>query len=178
MPEVIFNAVNIPLSEMDCKILNVLLERFYTSEKDIKDIIQLMEEIASPYSRQLEIMDSIPGIDKLSALLILAEIGNEPQVNFEIPQRLSSWTGLVPGNDESAGKIYSRKILPGFYNLLFYNYFIIFNIYFRKIYIFITIVHIYKFVQINFFFVLIIAVNVFRSRIIIIFFINCLFHIC
>lgn len=111
--EDIFAAINIPLTEIDCRILRTLLERLQTSEKDLENIIQLMNDIAEPYSRQLEIIDSIPGIDRLAALLILAEIGNEPQNNFQTYGRLCSWAGLVPRNDESAGKIYSKKVLPG-----------------------------------------------------------------
>ena len=109
----IFEAVNIPLTDTDQRILFLLLDRFDTAEKYLEEIKLLMDEIAEPYSRQLEIIDSIPGIDRLSALLILAEIGGEPQKDFQTYGHLCSWAGLVPRNDESAGKIHSKKVLPG-----------------------------------------------------------------
>lgn len=109
----IFEAINIPLSQIDRKILSMLLDRLKTAEKDLEEIKRLMDEVTEPYSRQLEIIDSIPGIDKLAAYIILAEIGGEPQKDFKTYGRLCSWAGLVPRNDESAGKIYSKKVLPG-----------------------------------------------------------------
>jgi len=52
-------------------------------------------------------------LDKLSAVTILGEIGMQPQQYFPAAECLTSWAGLVPRNDESAGKVKSRKILPG-----------------------------------------------------------------
>ena len=72
-----------------------------------------MELIFAPYSREMELLDSIPGIDTLAAATILAELGPAPQESFPTPQHLTSWAGLVPRNDESAGKVKSRSILPG-----------------------------------------------------------------
>ena len=40
-------------------------------------------------------------------------IGNEPFKDFETAERLCSWAGVVPRNDKSAGKIYSKNILAG-----------------------------------------------------------------
>ena len=109
----IHSAVNISLTSSNCKVLQLLLNKLNQAEADIEYTINLMAEIASDYNRQLEVLDSIPGIDKVSALLILAEIGNAPFESFETPERLCSWAGLVPRNDESAGKINCTKILPG-----------------------------------------------------------------
>ena len=72
-----------------------------------------MQEIAEPYSEILERLDSIPGIDVTAALLILAEIGDCPNNTFKTSKHLCSWAGLSQRNDESAGKIKSKKIMPG-----------------------------------------------------------------
>ena len=109
----IHSAVNITLTHPNCKVLQLLLNKLNQSVNDIDYTVNLMLEIAQPYTTQLEILDSIPGIDKIAALLILAEIGNAPFKSFETPERLCSWAGLVPRNDESAGKINCSKILPG-----------------------------------------------------------------
>ncbi len=50
-----------------------------------------------------ELLSSIPGVGKEGAEYIIAEIGNDMSV-FEDEQHLSSWAGMSPGNNESAGK--------------------------------------------------------------------------
>lgn len=106
-------AINLKLTASECKVLKLMLDKLYQSENDIKVAVELMAEIAEPYNHQIELLDSIPGIDKVSALLILAEIGSNPSKSFKTAGHLTSWAGLVPRNDESAGKIQSKRILPG-----------------------------------------------------------------
>ena len=72
-----------------------------------------MQELAKSYASIIEQLDSIVRIDITAALLILAEIGPAPQENFKTSAHLCSWAGLSPRNDQSAGKIKSKKILPG-----------------------------------------------------------------
>jgi transposase len=59
-------------------------------------------------------LTTIPGIDELSACVILAEIGHD-MTRFATAGHLISWAGLCPRNDESAGTRRStrvRKSLP------------------------------------------------------------------
>ncbi|GHT17150.1 hypothetical protein FACS189429_0610 [Bacteroidia bacterium] len=51
-------------------------------------------------------------VKKFSALCILAEIGNDMSA-FQKASSLVGWSGLRPRNEESAGKIHSRKTLHG-----------------------------------------------------------------
>jgi transposase len=51
----------------------------------------------------------IPGVSELSAALIISEIGVDMSV-FESAKHLTSWAGLVPTNNESAGKKKSVRI--------------------------------------------------------------------
>jgi transposase len=51
----------------------------------------------------VEIADEIPGIGKQSAQVIVAEVGIDMS-GFPSAKHLSSWAGLCPGNNESAGK--------------------------------------------------------------------------
>ena len=46
-------------------------------------------------------------------MTVLSEISAVPQGNFPTFGHLCSWAGLTPRNDESAGKVKSRKIMPG-----------------------------------------------------------------
>lgn len=66
----------------------------------------LTTEIETRLSDQveaIEIIDSIPGIGVRTAQTILAEIGSDMS-RFPSGNHLSSWSGLCPGNNESAGK--------------------------------------------------------------------------
>lgn len=55
------------------------------------------------YDHQIDLLDSIPGIDKVAASTILAEIGTDMS-KFKTAEHICSWAGLSPGNNESAGK--------------------------------------------------------------------------
>ena len=62
--------------------------------------------------RALALLDTIPGIDRWQAEVILAEIGLDMS-RFGSGARLAAWAGLAPGNNESAGKRRSGKTRPG-----------------------------------------------------------------
>jgi transposase len=94
-------------------LLQLLLRRIDDDEAYLAAVEQQMCDLFSPYSKELDIVDSIPGIDKLTAMTVLAEISAAPQNSFATSAHLCSWAGLTPRNDESAGKLKSRKILPG-----------------------------------------------------------------
>jgi transposase len=59
------------------------------------------------------LVTGIPAVSDDSALEILFEISPTPQNDFDSAEKLCSWAGLVPRNDESAGIVKSRKILHG-----------------------------------------------------------------
>lgn len=64
------------------------------------------------YNRAFQVLQTIPGIKEQSAAVIISEIGVDMKF-FAIASALVSWAGLSPRNDESAGKIKSRKITHG-----------------------------------------------------------------
>ena len=101
------------LNPNECFLLNDFLEQLRIIQNHIEKILSKMQDIAAPYTTIIEQLDSIVGIDITAALLILAEIGPAPQDNFKTSAHLCSWAGLSPRNDQSAGKIKSKKILPG-----------------------------------------------------------------
>jgi len=64
------------------------------------------DEIAErlrPFEAELVILDSIPGIGRWSAEVILAEVGTD-MARFPTAGHLASWAGMCPGHNESAGK--------------------------------------------------------------------------
>jgi len=66
--------------------------------------------IAEKYIPQIELVMTVPGIgDPLTAISIIGEIGADMSA-FPTAKQLCSWAGLVPQNNESAGKKKSTRI--------------------------------------------------------------------
>lgn len=64
------------------------------------------------YGMPLHLLQTLPGIDLMGAAMLLVEIGSDMSV-FGSAQRLASWVGMCPGNNESAGKRKSGRIRKG-----------------------------------------------------------------
>ncbi|MDD5029438.1 MAG: IS110 family transposase [Rhodoferax sp.] len=64
------------------------------------------------YTNPLQLLQTMPGIDLIGAAMLLVEIGGDMSV-FGSAQRLASWVGICPGNNESAGKRKSGRIRKG-----------------------------------------------------------------
>jgi len=76
---------------------------------------RLSGEIAErlrPFQAEIERLDTIPGINRAIAEVLLAEIG--PDMNrFPDAHHLASWAGMCPGHNESGGKRQSGKTRKG-----------------------------------------------------------------
>ena len=78
-------------------------------------IARLDAEIAErlrPFEDQLERLDTIPGVGRRTAEILLAEIGAD-RGRFPTAAHLASWAGMCPGNNESAGKRKTGKTRKG-----------------------------------------------------------------
>lgn len=64
-----------------------------------------MDEIVKGHNLEehVERLDTIPGVDKTGATAIIAEIGADMS-KFPSAAHIGAWTGMSPGNNESAGK--------------------------------------------------------------------------
>ena len=71
-----------------------------------------IERLLEPFRGLVELLTSAPGIAVASAQVVLAEIGVDMSA-FPSAAHLRSWTGLCPGQDESAGKRRSSRLRPG-----------------------------------------------------------------
>ena len=60
----------------------------------------------------ITLLDSIPGVSKLSALTVLSEIGAD-MTRFDSAGHLIAWAGLCPGQNESAGKRKRTRLRKG-----------------------------------------------------------------
>jgi transposase len=72
---------------------------------------RLLAELASEHNA-LALLQTLPGVDAIGAAMLLVEIGSDMSV-FGTPDRLASWVGMCPGNNESAGKRKSGRIRKG-----------------------------------------------------------------
>jgi len=56
-----------------------------------------------PYQEQCQSLQQIPGVSRVVAAVIIAELGTDMTV-FRSAQHAAAWAGVCPGNNESAGK--------------------------------------------------------------------------
>ena len=75
----------------------------------IDKLNQIIDTLIAPYESYISLLCTIPGIDRNSAISILSEISTDMS-QFNSHYRLTSWAGLAPGCNESAGKKKSVKI--------------------------------------------------------------------
>ena len=66
----------------------------------------------APYAEYWHLLQTLPGIDQISAAMILVEIGTDLRA-FGDAQHFASWAALCPGNHESAGKRKTGKTRKG-----------------------------------------------------------------
>jgi transposase len=93
-------------------LLKLQLERLESVEKDLETLEQRIQEKLKPYAAQLALLKEIPGVDWTLAAVIIAELGVDMSVFANVSQ-LTSWVGVCPGNNESAGKRKSSRIPKG-----------------------------------------------------------------
>jgi transposase len=78
-------------------------------------VATLSERIAAlltPFADAVQRLDTIPGVNQRTAEVLIAEIGVDMS-RFPSDRHLASWTGICPGNHESAGKHKSGKTRKG-----------------------------------------------------------------
>jgi transposase len=81
-------------------------------DEAIAELSQQVDEVIAPFATKVALLDTIPGVDKRTAELLIAEIGADMSV-FPTHRHLASWAGICPGQNESAGKKRSGKTRKG-----------------------------------------------------------------
>jgi transposase len=111
--QVITDSLNGVIEQVDVEMLIQCMEQIDLIEKQQATCLKHLEELANEhFAEEISLLCTIPSVKKLSALFILAEIGNDMSA-FRGASALVGWAGLRPRNEESAGKIQSRKTLHG-----------------------------------------------------------------
>ena len=79
------------------------LEHIAYIQKSVGQVDREIDKKLKPYGEDYKRLQTIPGVKETGAASIIAEIGTDMSV-FPTVQHLTSWAGICPGNNESAGK--------------------------------------------------------------------------
>ena len=104
-------AIDGPISPEQAVKLRQCLAHIDELEAHRKEIESEILQIAEPFSAVLDLLYTLPGLDKnpMTAIAILSEIGPDMSV-FPSSKHLVSWAGCCPRNDQSNQKVKSRRI--------------------------------------------------------------------
>ena len=108
----LLDALEGELTEAHCLVVSNLLTHIEYLEQNIHAMQQRLVQGMAEQKGLIEALQTIPGVDELAALLLLAEIGDDMEV-FSSPERLAAWAGVCPANNESAGKHKAGKKRKG-----------------------------------------------------------------
>ena len=111
--EVITASLTGVITQVDIDVIHQMNEEVKLAQKHKDECLAKMEELCNKwFPKQMENLQTIPGVKLRSATSIIAELGTDMS-SFQDAAHLVSWSGLKPRNEESAGKIKSRKITHG-----------------------------------------------------------------
>ena len=101
------------ITQTDIDVIRQIRDEVTLAQKHRKECLDKMEELCNKwFPEQMKNLQTVPGVSLRSATSVIAELGTDMS-SFEDAAHLVSWSGLKPRNDESAGKIKSRKITHG-----------------------------------------------------------------
>ena len=101
------------ITQADIDVIRQIRDEVTLAQKHRDECLSKMEELCNKwFPKQMKNLQTVPGVSLRSATSVIAELGTDMS-SFEDAAHLVSWSGLKPRNDESAGKIKSRKITHG-----------------------------------------------------------------
>lgn len=98
-----------PLSPAQRFLLQRILSHMNAMEEERAELDKMIHELALPYIDFCHILETIPGIDFIGAVTLVAEFGVDMHQFENQATQFCSWAGMCPGNNESAGKRKSGK---------------------------------------------------------------------
>lgn len=100
------------LSEAHRFVAQQIMDHIQDIERRIASMDTYLLQGLAPYQAQLNLLQTMPGIDQIGAAMLLVEIGADMDA-FGSAERLASWVGICPANNESAGKRKTGRIRKG-----------------------------------------------------------------
>ena len=114
IPQIIAALEGHQMSEHHRRMIRYSMEHMRFLEEQIEqldqDIVAKIQE--SGLEPQWQLVQSVPGLQATSAAAVLAETGTD-MTQFPSEKHISSWTGICPGNNRSAGKNRSSRTTGG-----------------------------------------------------------------
>jgi len=111
-PDLLQDAMDGELSARHRLVLQAIMNHIGFLERQLNELDRYLIAAMKPYAWAWRLLQTIPGIDQIAAAMILIEISDDLS-RFGSAARLSSWSALCPGNNESAGKRKSGKTRHG-----------------------------------------------------------------
>jgi len=93
-------------------VLKRLLRKLSALDAELSDIDARLCEKYAQHEDLLQRLCTIPGVEMITARILLAELGTDMS-QFPTAAHAASWAGLCPGNSESGGKRFSGKTRKG-----------------------------------------------------------------
>jgi transposase len=94
------------------RLLKLHLELIGALERALEAVDADVGKLLAPIRQSARLLTTMPGVNDLTAHVVLAEIGAD-MARFPSPGHLLSWATLCPRNDESAGKRRSTRTRKG-----------------------------------------------------------------
>jgi transposase len=93
-------------------LLEQILAKIDFLDETLDRITDELDRRLVPFEPMLKVLDTIPGVDRIGAISIVAETGGD-MARFPTAAHLCSWAALCPGHNESAGKRHTGKTRKG-----------------------------------------------------------------
>ena len=111
-PQELLEACTGFVEEHHVYMLQMIRKDIEQTQKLIDDLSTRIKNLLSKYDNALELLKEIPGFSTKVVEDLVSEIGLDMS-HFPSEKHLSSWAGLSPGNNESAGKKKVQESLTG-----------------------------------------------------------------
>jgi transposase len=92
--------------------IGAILSHIDFLDEQISSLTETIGEQIAPFGSAVELLCTIPGVQRRTAESIIAELGTDMSV-FPTAKHLASWAGQCPGNDQSAGRRRSGRTRKG-----------------------------------------------------------------
>lgn len=108
-PQEILESVQGNLTKEQNSKMEICLDHYDYINKCVDKLEEAILPLVANYQNEINLLLTIPGVQDVSAVYILSEIGSNMNA-FVDDKHLCSWAGLTPQNNESAGKKKSVRI--------------------------------------------------------------------